>query len=70
MNKWTPTDVIVLILAITVSLILLSIFGELMLNDIPLTETAAELVAGLVTSVITIISIYVGAKIQQFRNKD
>ena len=68
MKEWGPSDVIMLILASTVSIVLLSIFAELAFTGVPISDNAAKLVAGLVTSIISIISMYIGARIQ--KNKD
>ena len=68
MKNWSPSDIIMLILASTVSIILISIFIEASTTDVPMTDNGAKLVAGLIASIISIISMYVGSKIQ--KNKD
>ena len=68
MKNWGPSDVIMLILASTVSLVLLIIFVISALTTEPMPEQSAKLVAGLIASIISIISMYIGAKIQ--KNKD
>ena len=68
MEKWSPADIIMLILASTVSIILLTIFIELAYTGVPISDHAAKLVAGLIASIISIISMYIGARIQ--KNKD
>ena len=62
---WKPYDIIILILTITLSVILISIFIELALTDIAMTDTNAKIVGGILGSVISIISMYIGAQIQK-----
>ena len=69
MKGWSPSDVIMLILASTVSIVLLSIFAELAFTGAPISDHGAKLVAGLVTSIISIISMYIGARIQKDKDK-
>jgi len=68
MENWSPSDIIMLILSATISIILITIFVELAFTDIPMSDTGAKIVGGLIASIISIISMYIGAKIQ--KNKD
>lgn len=69
MKNWSPSDIIMLILASTIAIILLLIFAKNATSDVPMTDNGAKLVAGLIASIISIISMYIGAKIQKNKNK-
>ena len=68
MKNWSPSDIVMLVLSSTVAIVLISIFIETAFRNEPMSENNAELVAGLIASIISIISMYIGAKIQ--KNKD
>ena len=68
MKNWSPSDIIMLILSSTVSIILITIFVEAAMTSVPMTDHSAKLVAGLIASIISMISMYIGARIQ--KNKD
>lgn len=65
MIKWKPYDIIILILAITISIVLIVIFIVTVFNEIPIADTNAKIVGGLLASIISIISMYIGAQIQK-----
>lgn len=65
MKKWTPVDLIVLIIAITICVtILISILRPFIAPDIVMSPEGARLVAGIITSKIAIISLYIGSKMK------
>ena len=63
MKNWRPADIIMLILSITLSIILITIFVELAFSKEPLGDSQSKIVAGLIASIISIISMYIGGKI-------
>ena len=65
MKKWKPWDVIMLILSLTISIILITIFVELAFNKEPMGDSNAKLVTGLIASIISIISMYIGGKMRR-----
>ena len=65
MMTWKPVDLIVLILAASVSLILLGIVYRAIFDKIVLDEARAKLMAGMIGSLLAIISMYVGAKLKR-----
>ena len=69
MKNWKPSDIIMLILVSTVAFAITSIFIEAAFTDVPMSDHSAKLVAGLIGSIISIISMYIGAKIQQNKDK-
>lgn len=70
MGKWQPVDiavicfVVVISIAITASVIGITIFGN------ELTEGRQKLIEATISGLMAIISMYVGAKIQKHRDKD
>lgn len=63
-------DIVVLILTIAVASVMLgSLFIPLVTNE-PLTDVKAKILAGIITSVIAIISLYVGSKLNTNWYKD
>ena len=64
MKKWKPVDIVVLILVITISLVMLAIIVKTLLKG-DLSEDKSKMFAGLVGSVIAIISIYVGSMVSR-----
>lgn len=70
MNKWKPVDFVIGIFAITVAIILLSVILDSMITETTLTEEGAERYTALLGSLVAIISMYVGAKIQENRDNN
>jgi hypothetical protein len=77
-KNWKPVDHIVLVLAITVSTLLLfsAIIVPLMMNFyfnkdnyILVRAETVKLIFGAVSSFISIISMYIGAKIQKYKDE-
>ena len=62
MKNWKPVDVIVLLLAFVVGFVL--IHTALKTSDTKLSPESIKFVAGLLASMLTIVSIYVGGKIR------
>ena len=78
MKNWKPVDHIVLILTITVSVLIIfsAIIVPLLVNFyfeknniIHVKAETVKLIFGAVTSFISIISMYIGAKIQKMKNE-
>ena len=69
MKNWNSVDVVVLILTIIISLVLIITLIRPFVTGVAITDGNSKLVAGLIASIISIISMYVGAKIQQNKDK-
>ena len=69
MKNWNSVDYVVLILTTIISLVLVITMIKPFVTGIAITDANAKLVAGLIASIISIISMYVGAKIQQNKDK-
>jgi hypothetical protein len=68
MNEWKPIDFIVGLLAITIAMVLVSAMVDVLINEDAMTEGGSKRVTNIVTAMLSIISMYVGAQIQ--KNKD
>ena len=68
MKNWTPLDIIVIMFTGAIVFILLIVLGNVVVTDTPLNDTAAKRINILIASIVSIISMYVGAQIQ--KNKD
>jgi divalent metal cation (Fe/Co/Zn/Cd) transporter len=67
LNNWKAVDYIIAFLAIIIGMfIILSVLGPLFTHQ-PMTDNKAKLIASIVTSVISIISVYVGSQIQKYK---
>lgn len=64
MKEWRPVDILVMFLSLTVGILLLSSVAQITITGGALSETKAKTIAGVVSSVVAIISIYVGSKIK------
>lgn len=64
MKDWQPVDVIILILVILISIILLLAITTPMLNLHGMKDNTSKLLAGVLGSIISVISMYIGAKIK------
>jgi len=60
MNKYEPKDYIVLIFAITISILLLAILGDIIANRIKLNEASVDILGDIVTAILAIVSVYIG----------
>jgi putative flippase GtrA len=70
MKDWKPTDYIVSFLAFVIGVFaLFSVMGVLF-TGIPLTDSKAKLVASIVTSIISIVSMYIGSKLHDKKEKE
>jgi hypothetical protein len=65
MKNWSAVDIIILILVTIISLVLLLSVLLPFISGMPASDSTAKLIAGLIASIISIISMYVGAKIQK-----
>lgn len=63
--KWTPTDLIALIITITICLILLTVVGRSTIVGDPLEPGGREIVGKLMYALITLLGVYVGNKIKK-----
>ena len=68
MKNWKPVDVIVLILACILGFSLVFAMIKPLITTASLSPDSLKLIAGLLASMLTIVSIYVGGKIQ--KNKE
>lgn len=68
--SWKPHDFIALILTAVIGIGLLLITYSVRIMDKPLTEKQEALMEAVVIGLVAIISGYVGAKIQQKRDKN
>ena len=68
--KWKAVDFIIAIFAITVSLVILSVLANVVVSQKGLSGERAENFNALLGSLVAIISMYVGAKIQENRDND
>ena len=66
--KWTPVDIIVIILTTVISIVLATSIVDVIINDTTMTDIRSKRITALLTSIIAIITLYVGAQIQ--KNKD
>ncbi len=60
-----PVDVIVGLLAFTISVIMLASIADVILTDTSMTDAQSERFTLIMGSLISIVSLYVGAKIQK-----
>jgi len=67
--KWQPVDVIVGLLAVTVCAMLGAACVAPLMSGQPLSDERAKVVAAVVTSALSIVSMYVGAAIQRGRDQ-
>ena len=69
MNNWQPVDYMILLLVVTVCVF----FGAMIYNSViqhaQLSEAKSKAFAAFLSSVVAIISMYVGAAIQKSKNK-
>ena len=71
MNKWTPADYIVLILTLTVSIIMIFImFLPLQKVVTVMREETVKLIFMIISSLIAVISMYIGARLENNRNNN
>jgi hypothetical protein len=59
-----PIDVVALIIATTTSLILMLAVASPLVTGVPMSESKARIVAGLVSSFVAILSMYAGSRLQ------
>ncbi len=64
--RFNSEDIVILIFSVTVSILLLTVVFNNVINKTEISEAKAQLLTTVVSSVVTIISIYVGKKL----NKD
>lgn len=63
--KLGPEDLIAIIIAIAISIILVAVVLIPLVLDYELSDKKAEIIGGLITSFIAILSIYIGSKIRK-----
>lgn len=68
-SKPKAVDVAIIILTITISIVLLSSVLRPYFTGESMKESSAKLIATIISSIISIISMYVGAKIQKNRDE-
>lgn len=68
--KWTPVDYAILLLTLMVSVtFMITAILPIILQE-PISDARSKVLGGIATSVVSVISVYVGAKIQKHREKD
>lgn len=70
---WKPEDYIVAMLAGFITLFMMSVLVGIVIEHVPQSDQRTEAIAQVLTTVLTIISIYVGGKINHSmhdKNKD
>lgn len=70
---WKPEDYIVAMLAGFITLFMMSVLVSIVIENVPQSDQRTEAIAQVLTTVLTIISIYVGGKINHSmhdKNKD
>lgn len=63
--KWKPQDIVALILTCGVIVILLILSIKSFFGVEPMSDEAAKITSGIIGSIITIISIYIGTKLKK-----
>ena len=67
--NWQPIDIVAMLLTVTLCFILsLSAMSPLITGN-PLSDTKAKMLVGLVSSVVSIVSMYIGATLQKRKDK-
>jgi len=61
MGQWEPVDYIVAVLSVSIAVILIESVTITILTDRVLTPAKTEILSGIVGSVVSVISVYVGA---------
>ena len=70
MNRWAPVDWIVLLLAVCIGFgLVLSAISPLVLGQ-PISEERSKIIGGAVVAVISVISVYVGARMRLPRDRE
>ena len=68
MKLWKPIDIVIVVLTVTICSCLFAALAKPMITGVDLSEGGSELVATMMASVISIVSMYVGAKLQSIRD--
>lgn len=66
MKNWQPHDIIILILTVTISILLMIVIIKPFITNNVMQPDSAKLLSAIITSIIAIISIYVGSKIKKY----
>ncbi len=65
MGSWTPLDVIVAVLAAAITFVLMFSIVEPLITHLPISDDKTELMSELLTAVIAMIALYIGANIKK-----
>ena len=69
MKNWSPVDWVVLILTIAISgTFMVTGIIPLLLQE-PISDARSKILGGIATSIVSVVSVYVGAKLQQHIDK-
>ena len=68
MNKWRPVDLMVMLMVISIFVFMMGVLYRAVFTEVLMSEAKAKITATFVASIISIVSMYVGAAIQ--RNLD
>lgn len=69
-KRWNPLDMIVVIITIFVCVSVGLGVAHAMWRTTPMDDARAKLVTGVITSLVAIINMYVGAKLQQSKDRE
>ena len=69
MKGWKPIDYIVMLFSVAIVMLLMGVLADIVFTNNELSETASKRFNVVVTSMISIISMYVGAQIQKNREQ-
>ena len=69
MDKWKPTDYIAVILTFVISFLLVLAVVSPVFTGRPLSDLAIKMISGVVGSIVSIVSMYVGANIHKYKDK-
>ena len=68
-RKWEAVDYIVAMLALAVSVITVGAVVGVLVRNQPMHERQAEIMSTVISAIISIVSMYVGAAIQKHKDK-
>ena len=66
---WEPIDIIAMLLTVTICLILILSSVAPVITGTSLSEAKAKLLVGLIGSVVSVVSMYIGATLQRRKDK-
>ena len=70
MRGWKPVDIIVVMLSAVIAIVVASSVLAVVLNGKAIAPEKAKMLNALISSIVSIITLYVGAMIQRHKDKD